>query len=190
MRKGLGRIPARGWESGLHRRLWGAQIVFGGASNPRRKRQWEIEKEVLLAFCWFHCCWKIFQSFGLNEWRYIWILSLSLSPFKDFIYLLIFRGRSREGEREGERHQCERETLAASRMPPTRDLTHNPDKCPHWELNPGPFCSRAGAQSTEPPGLTLFLLSPLLSSFFPLSSPLPLSLLFFKIPWLVFLNFS
>ena len=132
MRKGLGRIPARGWESGLQRRLWGAQIVFGGPSNPRRKRQWEIEKEVLLACCWFHCCWKIFQSFGLNEWRYIWILSLSLSPFKDFIYLLIFRGRSREGEREGERHQCERETLAASRMPPTRDLTHNPVLCPDW----------------------------------------------------------
>ena len=39
---------------------------------------------------------------------------------KHFIYL--FLEREREGEREGEEHQC----VAASRAPPTGDLAGNP----------------------------------------------------------------
>ena len=42
--------------------------------------------------------------------------------FKRRFYLFIFRERRREGEREGENHQC----VVASHMPPTGDLAHNP----------------------------------------------------------------
>ena len=57
-------------------------------------------------------------------------LCLLENVFKRF-YLFICRERGREGEREGEKHQC----LVASCMPPTGDLAHNPGICPDWELN-------------------------------------------------------
>ena len=37
-------------------------------------------------------------------------------------YLSLFRERGREGEREGEKHQC----VVASHVPPTGDLACNP----------------------------------------------------------------
>ena len=46
---------------------------------------------------------------------------------KDFIYL--FLGRGREGEREGEKHQC----VVDSCAPPTGDPAHNPGMHPDWE---------------------------------------------------------
>ena len=61
--------------------------------------------------------------------------------FKRF-YLFLERGR--EGEREGEKHQ-----LAASHMPPTRDLTYNPSMCHDQESNQQPFGLRDDAQPTE-----------------------------------------
>ena len=69
--------------------------------------------------------------------------------FKDFIYLLLERGR--EGEREKQKHQC----VVATWVPPTGDLTSNPGMCPDWESNWRPFGSQASIQSTEPyqPGL-------------------------------------
>ena len=60
------------------------------------------------------------------------------------IYLLLERGR--EGEREGEKHQC----VVASHAPPTGDLALNPGMCPSWESNQQPFDSQTGTQSTEP----------------------------------------
>ena len=61
-------------------------------------------------------------------------------------YLFIFRQRGREGEREGEKHQC---ALASC-------VHHNPGMCPDWELNLGiepatlwAFGLLARAQSTE-----------------------------------------
>ena len=39
--------------------------------------------------------------------------------------------------------------LLASCMPPTGDLTCNPDMCPDWESNRQPFSLQAGTQSTE-----------------------------------------
>ena len=54
--------------------------------------------------------------------------------FKDFIYLLIFRDRGREGESEGEKHHC----VVASHASPTGDQAHNPGMCPDWESNWGP----------------------------------------------------
>ena len=49
--------------------------------------------------------------------------------FKDFIYLLL--ERVRDGEREGEKHQC----VVASCAPPAGDLAVNPGMCPDWESN-------------------------------------------------------
>ena len=60
-----------------------------------------------------------------------------------FIY---FRQRGREGEREGEKHQC----VVASHAPPTGDLAHNPGMRPDWGSNWPPFGSQAGSQSAEP----------------------------------------
>ena len=47
---------------------------------------------------------------------------------KVFIYLFWW---GREGEREGEKHQC----VIASHMFPTWDLTRNPGMCHDWESN-------------------------------------------------------
>ena len=71
------------------------------------------------------------------------------------LYLFIFRERGREGEREGEKHQC----VVASCAPSTGDLAHNPGTCPDWELNRRPFGLQAGTQSIEPhqPGQVLGL---------------------------------
>ena len=52
------------------------------------------------------------------------------SFFKRF-YLFIFREKGREGEREGEKHQC----VVGSPVSPTGDLACNPGMCPDWELN-------------------------------------------------------
>ena len=50
------------------------------------------------------------------------------SSFKDSIYLFL---EGREGEREGEKHQC----VVASHTPPTGDLAGHPGMCPDWESN-------------------------------------------------------
>ena len=65
-----------------------------------------------------------------------------------FIYVL---ERGREGEREGEKHQC----VVASHAPHTGDLACNQGMCPDWESNQRPFGLQTAAQSTEPykPGL-------------------------------------
>ena len=74
--------------------------------------------------------------------------------FSKRFYLFIFRERGREGEREGEKHQC----VVASWAPLTGDLAHNPGMCPDCESNLWPFCLQATIHSTEPhqPGLILF----------------------------------
>ena len=63
---------------------------------------------------------------------------------KDVLSLLLERGR--EGEREGEKHQC----VVASCAPPTGDLACNPGMYPDWELNWQPLGLQSSAQSTEP----------------------------------------
>ena len=89
--------------------------------------------------------------------------------FKKRFYLFIFRDEGREGEREGEKHQC----VVASFSPPTGDLFHNPGMCLDWELNLHPFDLQSGAQSTElhQPGLSfskIFLTELPLFFFLPL----------------------
>ena len=46
--------------------------------------------------------------------------------FFKIIFIYFFRERGREGEREGEKHQC----VVASHTPPTGDLSYNPGMCP------------------------------------------------------------
>ena len=58
--------------------------------------------------------------------------------FKRF-YFYIFRERGKEGEREGQKHQC----VVASRAPPNGDLAHNPGTCPDWEWNWWSFGQRS-----------------------------------------------
>ena len=67
------------------------------------------------------CCQALFFSFFF---------------LKGFIYLLL--GKGREGEREGEKHQC----VVAFHAPPTWDLACNPGMCPDWELNLDPLVHR------------------------------------------------
>ena len=75
--------------------------------------------------------------------RVPWKLHILLL-FKEILF--IFRERGREGEREGEKHQC----VVASRTPPTGDLARNPGMCPDRESNRRPFGLQTSAQSTEP----------------------------------------
>ena len=88
--------------------------------------------------------------------------TLSGAPFLKKMYLFIFRHRRREGEREGEKHQC----VAACRASPGGHPAHNPGMCPDWESNQQPVGLQAGAQSTEPhqPGLwvSFVILKPVL----------------------------
>ena len=51
--------------------------------------------------------------------------------FLKILYLFMFRERVRDGEREGEKHQC----VGASGTPPTGDPACNPGMCHDWELN-------------------------------------------------------
>ena len=58
------------------------------------------------------------------------ILDLIFKTMEEFfknILFIFFRERGREGEREGEKHQC----VVASHMPPTRDLAQNTGMCPN-----------------------------------------------------------
>ena len=48
-----------------------------------------------------------------------------------FCLYYFFRQRGKEGEREGEKHQC----VVASYVPPTVVLARNPGMCPDWESN-------------------------------------------------------
>ena len=77
----------------------------------------------------------------------IWASSKFLSCiFKKRFYVCTFREMGKEGEREGEKHQC----VVAFHAPPTGDLARNPGLCPDRKLNQRPFCSQGGPQPTEP----------------------------------------
>ena len=75
-------------------------------------------------------CLISYSTFFIHCTNYF--LHFSCIFFKDFI---IFRERGREGEKEGESHQC----VVASCTPHTGDLAHNPGMCPDRESNRQPF---------------------------------------------------
>ena len=88
------------------------------------------------------CTCLMLSCCNLENLLFIYLLLKFLR--KDFIYSFLERGR--EGEREGEKHQC----VVASHTPPTGDLAHNPGMSPDWESSWRPFGSQAGTQSAEP----------------------------------------
>ena len=61
---------------------------------------------------------------GVNVIFFPWLFLKNIL----FIYIL---ERGRQGEREGEKHQC----VTASCMPPAGDLACNPGMFPDWESN-------------------------------------------------------
>ena len=98
--------------------------------------------------CAFFC---ILKHFRIQNNGYLYVpITVWLCPILTFCnvcflvfllkkYLFIFR--EREGEREGEKHQC----LVTSRVPPAGDLDCNPGMCPDWESNRQPFSLQASA---------------------------------------------
>ena len=101
----------------------------------------------------FSLYFLIFAKVCILSTYYVQMFSFSFFFKILFIY---FRQRGREGEREGEKHQC----VVASSMPLIGDLAHNPGVCPDWESNWRPFGLQAGPPSTEPhqPGQKCFLM--------------------------------
>ena len=84
--------------------------------------------------------------------------------------LCIYLERGREGERDGQKHQC----VVASPVYPTGHLARNPGMCPDWEWNRHPF----GSQPTLNPlsytsqGVSLhFTFYPILEIFYFLLPP-------------------
>ena len=74
----------------------------------------------------------IFCSFFFN-------IKIFLKEHQTYILLLLschlfFREKRKEGEREGEKRSCVRDTIA-SRTPPPGSLARNPGVCPEWESN-------------------------------------------------------
>ena len=109
---------------------------------------------------YFYECLKFLLWPGLpGTSKTLYMVSLWLKHFfKKKINSFIFRERRREGEREGEKHQC----VVASHIPPTGDLACNAGICPDWESNWRPFGLQTGTQFMEPhqPGLIETFLTP------------------------------
>ena len=84
-----------------------------------------------------------------------WVTLESYILFFNFNFIYLFcKERGREGEREGEKHQC----VVVPPLPPTGDLARNLSMCPEWKSSQWPFGSQASTQSTEPhqPGRVVF----------------------------------
>ena len=106
-------------------------LCTGAWLNPEAEQVWDTqEQSPFLSAALLSSCNHIETSF--------------LFLFK--ILFIVCLDRGREGEREGEKHQC----VVASHASPTGDLACKPGMCPDWESNRGPLDSQAGAQSTEP----------------------------------------
>ena len=92
------------------------------------------------AVLWFPKQATLLQTSVLNFWNVLSSavhLVNSKASLKKRFCLFIFREKGREGERQGEKYQCEininmreKHRLVASHMPPTGDLAHNPVMCP------------------------------------------------------------
>ena len=65
-------------------------------------------------------------------WQSIIALLVCFYLFFKRFYLFIFRQRGREGEREGEKHQC----VVACHTPSTGNLAHTPGMCAKLGIEP------------------------------------------------------
>ena len=98
-----------------------------------------LDKCLLSRLSWLWSKWK-----GPRSSSEVF-LSIYLSIYHLFTYLLFFRQRGREGEGEGKKHQ----RVVASHTPPTGNLARNPSMCSYWKSKLWPFGSQAGIQSTD-----------------------------------------
>ena len=113
---------------------------------PRINTMWSLNK--------YYLSWKkiiIIAILVVVKWYFIVVFFLFVFRF----YLFIFREKGREGEREGEKHQC----VVASHVAPTGNLAYNPGMCPDWNQTGNPLVHRP-TQSTGPhqPGLIMVLI--------------------------------
>ena len=79
--------------------------------------------------------------------------------FKRF-YLLIFRVRERQGEKEGNINERDTSMCGCLSHTPHWGSGPQPRHVPWWKSNQRPFGSQASAQSTEPqqPGLYIYII--------------------------------
>ena len=85
--------------------------------------------------------------FSMKSWK--WSVQYHFWLHNVFFFLrfyLFFRERGREGEK----HQCVRETLINCLLHAPPPETCNPGMCPDQELNQRPFSSQASTQPSEP----------------------------------------
>ena len=83
------------------------------------------------------------QGFILSPYKrevFEQIRPIYLCLFFKNLFIYFFGVRGRQGEREGEKHQC----VVASCMSPTENLARNPGMCPDWESNSDPLVCRPG----------------------------------------------
>ena len=83
------------------------------------------------------------SSWGLEKDRCCLLTKLL---FKDFIYLLLERGKGRERNI----NMQETRELVVSCLPPAGNPAHNPGMCPEWESNWWLLGSQDSPKSTEP----------------------------------------
>ena len=98
----------------------------------------------------FFSRWHWFIHFIFSNFSYCFLDSIYFgSDICDVLsstHVFIFRQRGREGERQGEKHQC----VVATHASPTEDLAYYPGMCPDWVSNWRPFGLQGGAQCIEP----------------------------------------
>ena len=73
------------------------------------------------------------KAIEANKLKTAQVVFLSLQ----ILFIYFFRERGREGEREGEKHQC-----VVAPHAPSGDLAPNPGMCPDWESNQQHFGSQ------------------------------------------------
>ena len=131
----------------IHLQYWKNLSVSGPTQFKPLLFKGQLERNLL--------CFHFFFFYSSPENIFSLLLFL---VFKN----ILFSERGREGEREGEKHQCVVASCVSAPAPhptPTGDLACHPGMCPYQELNPWPPGLQAAAQSTEPhqPGHIFFI---------------------------------
>ena len=130
-----------GWDRAIILTFWSPRLsrLLGDHSSPGDP----VLLSLFCSSCSFLLSFSLYTPGCVHVFILLCMLSMKFSLFLRFY--LFFREREREGEIEGEIHQC----MFASRAPPAGDLACNPGMCPDWELNQQPFGLQASTQFIE-----------------------------------------